>query len=261
MLAVGLQRRHEPHYIETVKRLQDGAIGDILYMRAFWNEDGVWKRPRLPGATEMEYQMRNWYYFVWLGGDHIVEQHIHNLDVINWVKNAYPVKANGQGGRQVRTGKDFGEIYDHHFVEYEYADGSRLYSQCRHIPGCMKAISEHAYGTRGRSDVSRYRIEGERTWQGEGRGPGGHVQEQLDMIDALVRGEVYNEGEYGAQATMTAILGRLATYSGKEITFEEGLNSKIKIVPERLAWDADPPTLPDEDGFYRIPVPGKTQVI
>jgi predicted dehydrogenase len=263
MLAVGLQRRHEPLYRETVERLQDGAIGDIIYMRAFWNGDGIWNRwrPRLPGSTEMEYQMRNWYYFVWLSGDHVLEQHIHNLDIINWVKGAYPVKANGQGGRQVRTGKDFGEIYDHHFVEYEYADGSRLYSQARHIPGCMKSVSEYAYGTKGQSSISRYTIEGERTWKSQKKTVGGHQQEQLDMIEALVRGDVYNEGEYGAKSTMTGILGRLATYSGKEVTFEAGLNSKLSMMPERLAWDADPPTLPGADGFYTIPVPGKAIVI
>jgi len=263
LLAVGLQRRHEPSYMETVQRLQDGAIGDILYMRAFWNGDGVWNRtrPRLPRQTEMEYQIRNWYYFVWLCGDHVLEQHIHNLDVCNWVKNAHPVKANGQGGRQVRTGKEFGEIYDHHFVEYEYADGCRLYSQARHIPGCMKSVSEHAYGTKGRSNISRYTIEGERTWKSDKKTVASHQQEQLDMIDALVRGDVYNEGEYGAISTMTGILGRLATYSGKVVTFEEGLNSKISTMPERVAWDADPPTLPDEDGFYKIPTPGKTKVV
>ena len=260
-LAVGLQRRHQPNYIETIKRLQDGAIGDILYTRAFWNGSGVWNRPRMPGATEMEYQMRNWYYFVWLCGDHVVEQHIHNLDVINWLKGAYPVKASGQGGRQVRTGKEFGEIFDHHFVEFEYADGSRLYSQCRHIKGCGRQVSEHAYGPTGYSDIHRSVIYGENAWKHKGPRVSGHQQEQLDLIDALVRGEVYNEGEYGAMSTMTSILGRLATYSGKEVTCEEGLNSKVDMMPKHLAWDGNPPTLPGEDGFYKIPVPGQTAVV
>src|SRR5687767_8014471 len=124
-IGVGLQRHHQPGYIETIKRLHDGAIGDIVAMRAYWNDAGVWVRPRQPNQTEMQYQMRNWYYFNWLSGDHINEQHIHNIDVINWVKKGYPVKAQGQGGRQVRVGKDYGEIFDHHFVEFEYADGSR----------------------------------------------------------------------------------------------------------------------------------------
>jgi predicted dehydrogenase len=123
-VGVGLQRRHEEAYKETIARLQDGIIGDIILTRVYWNGDGVWVRPRIDRYTEMEYQMRNWYYFNWLCGDHITEQHIHNLDVINWLKNGYPVEANGQGGRQVRKGKDHGQIYDHHFVEFTYADVS-----------------------------------------------------------------------------------------------------------------------------------------
>ena len=141
-VAVGLQRHHEPRYIETIKRLQDGAIGDISLGRAYWNGEGLWVRPRLANMTEMEYQLRNWYYFNWLCGDHIVEQHIHNIDVINWLKNAYPVSANGQGGREVRKGKEYGQIFDHHFVEFTYADGSKMFSQCRHIKDCWNIVAE-----------------------------------------------------------------------------------------------------------------------
>ena len=261
MLAVGLQRRHEPQYMQTIQRLQDGAIGEVLYTRVFWNSSGVWNRPRMSGATEMEYQMRNWYYFVWLCGDHIVEQHIHNLDVSNWLNGGFPVKASGMGGRQVRTGKNFGEIFDHHFVEFEYADGSRMYSQCRHIKGCPTNVSEHAYGTKGSSAISSSLIRGANSWKYPGQRVGGHAQEQLDLVDSLVKGKVYNEGHYGAMSTMTAILGRLATYSGQEISMEAALNSKVDMMPARLAWDADPPTLPGPDGFYPIPVPGQTNVL
>ena len=118
-------------------------IGDITSAQAWWNNDGVWVNPRKEGQTEMEYQMRNWYYFNWLCGDHIVEQHIHNIDVMNWFKGGYPVKAQGMGGRQVRKGKDHGEIFDHHYVEFHYADGSILNSQCRHIPGTMSKVDEY----------------------------------------------------------------------------------------------------------------------
>ncbi|MGI8634748.1 MAG: Gfo/Idh/MocA family protein, partial [Segetibacter sp.] len=134
-VVVGLQRHYQNSYKELFSRKDQ--IGDITSAQAWWNNDGVWVRPRKPGQTEMEYQMRNWYYFNWLCGDHINEQHIHNLDVINWFKEGYPVSAQGMGGRQVRKGKDHGEIFDHHYVEFTYADGSILTSHCRHIPGTM----------------------------------------------------------------------------------------------------------------------------
>src|SRR6185295_16300050 len=163
-VAVGLQRHHQPGYIETIKRLHDGAIGDIVAMRCYWNDAGVWVKPRQPGQKEMDYQMRNWYYFVWLCGDHICEQHIHNLDVINWVKKGPPVRCHGIGGRQVRTGKQYGEIFDHHAVEFEYQDGSRCFSQCQHTRGCWSSVSEHVIGTKGLCDVSGYKIMGGQSW-------------------------------------------------------------------------------------------------
>jgi len=140
-VVVGLQRHYQLIYKEWIDRIHDGAIGDIVLGRVYWNSEGVWVRARQPQWNEMEYQMHNWYYFNWLCGDHIVEQHIHNIDVGNWVKQSHPVRAQGQGGRLVRTGPDTGQIFDHHFVEFEYADGSRMLSQCRHMPGCMSARS------------------------------------------------------------------------------------------------------------------------
>jgi predicted dehydrogenase len=268
-IAVGLQRRHEPRYIETIKRLQDGAIGDINYMRAFWNGGGVWTRPRQPGQTELEYQMRNWYYFNWLCGDHITEQHIHNLDVINWLKDGYPVSAQGMGGREVRgnpandaDAKEHGEIFDHHFVEYEYADGSRLYSQCRHIRNCMNSVSEHAYGSKGSCDINRYIIDvkGGEPWRSNAKGVSGHQQEQLDLIDALSKGEIYNEAEYGAMSSMTSVLGRYATYSGKVVTMDQALNTK-STMPANISWSTDAPVKPDENGFYAAAaIPGNYRI-
>src|SRR5688572_28182638 len=137
-VVVGLQRHYQNSYRELYSR--KNLIGDITSAQAWWNNDGVWVNERKYNQTEMEYQMRNWYYFNWLCGDHSVEQHIHNLDVVNWFKGAYPVKAQGMGGRQVRKGMDHGEIYDHHYVEFHYADGSLLNSQCRHIPGTMSKV-------------------------------------------------------------------------------------------------------------------------
>jgi predicted dehydrogenase len=266
-VAVGLQRHHQKPYLETVKRLHDGAIGDIVAMRCYWNGSGVWVRPRKElqqklgrVPTEMEYQMYNWYYFVWLCGDHIVEQHIHNLDVINWVKQAHPIKAKGMGGREVRKGIDNGEIFDHHFVEFEYPDHTRLSSQCRHIEGCWEDVSEHVQGTKGLCDVSGYSIEGDNKWNYDGPQKDPYQQEHDDLFAAIRNDTPYAEtAEYGAFSTMTAIMGRMATYCGKEVTWDEALNSQLDTFPKVLGWDAATPTAPDANGRYKIAVPGRTK--
>jgi predicted dehydrogenase len=218
---------------------------------------------RKPVMTEMEYQMRNWYYFNWLCGDHIVEQHIHNIDVANWVKHGYPVRAQGQGGRQVRTGLEFGEIYDHHFVEFTYADGATLLSQCRHQENTWSSVSEHAHGALGVADVSGATIalpDGKR-WRSE-LDAGDPFQVEHDHLFAAIRADTpYNEAENGAYSTMTAILGRMATYSGRVVSWGEALASNISLAPAELDWKADPPTMPDEEGRYPIPTPGVTRVV
>ena len=154
-IGVGLQRRHQPCYLEMMDKIHNGEIGDILCQRVYWNGGGVWdpKRTRDQVKTEMEYQIWNWYYYNWLCGDHICEQHIHNLDVGCWVKQDYPVRPHGMGGRQVRIDKRYGEIFDHHAVEYYFKDGSVMISQCRHISGCWSAVSEHGHGTKGFFDL------------------------------------------------------------------------------------------------------------
>jgi predicted dehydrogenase len=266
MVAIGLQRRHDPRYIETLKKIHDGAIGDILFTRVYWNSGGLWVRPREPQQTEMEYQMRNWYYFNWICGDHIVEQHIHNLDVGNWLRGKHPVEAQGMGGRQVRTGKEYGQIFDHHFVEFTYDDGTKMYSQCRHIDGCVGEVREHAHGTKGTLDIDDGPIGGQITsadgkWRSRGKKVDNHHQEHHDMFAALRDGRVYNEGDYGAEATMTAVLGRMATYSGKIIKWDEALAKGIDLSPKSYDFAATPPVVPDADGFYPVPVPGKTEVL
>ncbi len=256
-VGVGLQRHHQKGYIETIKRIHDGAIGDVTSMRCYWNGAGVWTRKRQAGQTEMEYQMRNWYYFVWLCGDHIDEQHIHNIDVCNWVKDAHPVSAQGMGGRQVRTSKEHGEIYDHHFVEFEYSDGTRLYSQCRHIPGCWNSVSEYATGTKGSSDINRYIIRGENQFRHNGRGDKNpYQQEHDDLFNAIRNNIAFNEAEYGATSSMSSVLGRMCTYTGKKITWDNAINSQVDTMPKALDWNAEPPTTPNEDGFYDIAMPG-----
>lgn len=268
-VVAGLQRRYQSSYIETVKRIQDGAIGDIFGGQVYWNDGGVWVRPREAGQTEMEYQMRNWYYFNWLCGDHIVEQHVHNLDVANWVKGSYPVKAEGTGGRMVRTGKEHGEIFDHHSLRFTYADGTIINSECRHFPGADNRVDESFVGTKGKA----YMNSGNKgtLWAHGGRelynhnGEGNinpYQQEHNELFDAIVKGEFrYADAENTAKSTMTAIMGRYATYSGKEVGWDEALNSEVDLMPERLAWDALPKVLPDENGFYPHAVPGRTKVL
>jgi predicted dehydrogenase len=265
-VAVGLQRHHEAGYLETMRRLHDGAIGEIILGRAYWNMGYLWVRERLPEWSEMEYQMRNWYYFNWLCGDHIVEQHIHNIDVINWLMRDYPISAQGQGGREVRKGLDHGQIFDHHFVEFTYANGAKMLSQCRHTEGCWNSVSEFAHGTGGTADISGFTLfdrSGKETWKHSTPGVNGWQQEQTDLIAALRRGETPNEGDYGAMSTMTAILGRMATYSGRLITMSDAMQSVLVEAPvDSLTSMKDaPPVVPDADGRYPIPVPGVTEVL
>ena len=269
-VCVGLQRHYWTPYIETVKRLHDGMIGDIVAARAYWNGSTPWiyRRADLEKRagrklTEMEYQMRNWYYFTWICGDHILEQHIHNIDVINWVKGGYPVRAQGQGGCEVRKGLDYGEIFDHHYVEFEYADGMRLSSQCRHIKNCWNSVSEHVVGTKGTANVGNFLIHasGGTDWAYREQSKDPYQVEHDALFDAIRNNKPLNDAENGAKSTMTAILGRMATYSGQMIEWDEALNSNVNLMPEKLAWDALPKSLPDANGLYKIPVPGKTEVI
>ncbi|MBI1367068.1 MAG: twin-arginine translocation signal domain-containing protein [Planctomycetes bacterium] len=262
-VGIGLQRHHQASYIETIKRLQDGAIGDINFMRAYWDGGGVWVRPRQPGMTEMQYQVLNWYYFTWMCGDHIVEQHIHNIDVCNWLKGTHPIAAQGQGGRQVRTAKEYGQIFDHHSIEFTYADGSTMISQCRHIKDCYNSVSEHAHGSKGYCNISGAVIEpkeGEK-WRFRGSNPNPYQVEHDDLQNAIRNNLDYNEGEYGAMSTMTAIYGRMASYSGKLIRWDDAFNSKLSLAPgiDDYTWDTAAPVQPDADGFYPVPMPGSTQ--
>ena len=261
-VCVGLNMRHTQGFREVADRVRDGALGRLLYLRCYCNNAGVWVRRREADQTEMEYQMRNWYYFNWLSGDHIVEQHVHLLDLVNWMKGDYPVEANGMGGRQVRKGKDHGEIYDHHAVEYTYADGTKTFSFCRHIPGCWNHGGGYAHGSEGTANAGG----GEMSIQLKGKellsfehGEDGHQVEHDDLFAALLAGQPLNEGDYGARSTMTAILGRMATYSGKVVRWDEAFNSQMDISPQSYAWDADPPVLPAADGFYPCPIPGVTK--
>ena len=270
LVQIGLQRRHERRYMETMQRVKDGMIGHIVSARAYWNGGGVWVRPRTDQQTEMEYQMRNWYYFNWLCGDHITEQHIHNLDVINWLMDDYPVKAQGQGGRQVRTGKEFGEIYDHFFVEYTYGDNDMgndvtMLSQCRHIRKCWNHVAEYAAGSNGSVNfggATIYDAKGNQIWAYGDGGAGGHQQEHHDLFADMRSGKRPNEAEYGAKSTMTSILGRMVTYTGQPLTWDEAINADQQLadVDNYHGYSDEAPVQPNEDMTYAIPMPGTYKI-
>ena len=262
-VVVGLQRRYQKSYIELKKKIDQGAIGKIRSGQVYWNDAGVWVKKRLAGQTELEYQMRNWYYFNWLCGDHILEQHIHNIDVANWFIGDYPIHAQGMGGRQVRKGKDYGEIFDHHFVEFTYPSGAVISSQCRHIPGTMSRVDEVFQGTKGSLEIGKGEItdlEGRSQYKYPrlGQDPNPYQVEHNLLFKSIREGKVIADAENGAMSTLTAILGRMATYTGKKITLEQAMNSKLQLMPEEVTWDTLPPSLPDVNGKYAIPTPGKT---
>ncbi len=259
-VAIGLQRRHEPQYTETIQRIHDGAIGDIIAMRVYWNGDGIWYRNRQPNQSEMAFQTNNWYHFNWLSGDQICEQHIHNIDVGCWVKNAYPVECNGMGGREQRMGGDAtkSQIFDHTFCEFTFPDGTKMFSQGRHLRGGWNHVGEFAHGSKGTADPSG-EIFGENAWKFSGQRLNGHQQEQHDLIEAMMAGKVYNEGEFGAKSTFAAILGREACYSGRVLKWDELLAKGKDLAPgiDEYTLDSLPPVMPGEDGKYPVPVPGQ----
>ena len=263
-VVVGLQRHYQNSYRELYKRKDQ--IGDITSAQAWWNNDGVWVKKRQPEQTEMEYQMRNWYYFNWLCGDHITEQHIHNLDVVNWFKGGYPVRAQGMGGREVRKGKDYGEIFDHHFVEFEYADGTILNSQCRHQPKTMSRVDELLTGTKGKIHFGDAKIidhKGKVSYEFNKKTENNPYQTEHDeLFAAVAKGEYkFSDAENGAYSTMTSILGRMATYSGQVVEWDKALNSGLNLQPSVYAWDAKPPVLPNAEGYYPVAVPGVTKSV
>lgn len=263
-VGVGLQRRHQPGYQEWMKRIHDGAIGEVHTIRALWNGSSRPGKPRLEGESELEYQIRNWYYFTWLSGDHNVEQHVHNLDVANWIKgDQHPVIARGMGGREVRDQPENGQIFDHHFVEYEYADGTLLYSQARQIPNCWRSVSESAVGSLGRAalEAREFTLTGPKADTLRFRqGEDGHQLEHYPFFKAIRENLEYNEAVRGAMATMTGILGRMATYSGQEVKWEDAMASGQKLVPDDLVdFASAAPVQPDAAGRYPVAVPGVTQ--
>ena len=258
-IVAGTQRRHQNNYIETVKRLQDGAIGDILTARVYANSQGDGQITRAPELSDMEWHLRAWHTHTWLSGDLIVESHIHNLDVINWILNAHPIKATGMGGRQVRT---LGYGYDHFATEFEYANGARMFSYCRQINGCQDALSEAVTGLKGSSDCFQsIQVKGGPAWRfpkptsnfKAGRGDGGtnvgYPQEHVDLIRSIRNGQPINDAKQIAESTLTAIMGRLSAYTGQTMEWDKVLDAKLDLSPAK--YEIGPlPTPP-------VPMPGK----
>jgi predicted dehydrogenase len=267
-VGVGLQRHHQKSYLEAIPRIHDGELGDLIVLRCYWKGGMPAKTPHPRGDRgELEHQVANWYFFTWLSGDHICEQHIHNLDVCNWVMQAQPIEAEGMGGRQVRTGKEYGNIYDHHAVEFTYPGGVKMFSQCQQIPNTDGRVVEFVHGTKGQielGNVAKLQLNGkklERIAAGKGRLANAYQVELDDIFRAIRNDKPYNEAENGALSSMTAIMGRMATYTGKRVSWDAAYNSTDSITTDAETWDAKAPILPKEDGFYPVAMPGVTKLV
>jgi myo-inositol 2-dehydrogenase / D-chiro-inositol 1-dehydrogenase len=272
-VVVGLQRRHQKSYLTGIKRVHDGEVGDIVFIRTYFNMPGQGPNFDCRPATtsEMEYQMRKWGMFTWLSGDHIVEQAVHVIDIAQWLKkDEPPVKANGLGGREVRVGCGNGDIFDHHFVEYVYADGSRHYAQAKQQPGGWRHVSETVHGTKGTLTVGSgpYGMGGDADYSTPAdRGEGGEIsdnpyrQEHQNLVDAIRNGTKLNDGYHGAKSSMVAVMGRMATHSGAEVTWEQATNSKLELAPGLAEYTltSTPPLETNPKGDYPISVPGLTK--
>ena len=266
-VVVGLQRHYQKSYKIIKDRIDRGRIGEIISGQVYWNSGGVWVKPRENGQTELEYQMRNWYYFNWLCGDHIVEQHIHNIDVANWFIGATPISAQGMGGREVRKGKDHGQIFDHHFVEFTYPDGQVISSQCRHQKGCMNRVEETFQTTRGNFTINGggdgiiKNKRGRLIYQHDSSDDiNPYQQEHNELFSAIKAGDHrLDDTQRGVNATMSAIMGRMATYSGKVINWDEAFSYDHSLVPELHSFSDEPPVVPNSQGKYPTPIPGITK--
>ncbi len=264
----GFETRYHPAARDAVARIHDGWIGDVLTIEGVYNIGYLWHRGRKPEWTEMEFQMRNWYYFTWLSGDHIVEQFVHFMDLVGWVMHEQPpVSAWGYGGRAVRTEPMYGDIFDHHAAVIEYATGTKVYGFTRQQENCWNDISYRIVGSkgkliRGRGGWATFVIEGERPWQSQ---PSQKIDPEAncfrEMFAAIRNGKPINDCLSMARSTMLAILCRMATHSGQLVRWEEAFESNLVLAPDRYAWDATPPVLPGPDGAYPHPIPGKTKVL
>lgn len=251
-VVAGTQRRHERSYLDAIARLRDGAIGRPVAARCFWNMGGLWVVPPVATRSDVENQLRNWLYHAWLSGDHIVEQHVHNIDVVNWAFDAHPLRACAVGGRQARTGAEYGHIYDHFAVDFEYPDGRFALSMARQQPGSSERVEELIHGSDGvmRLAPGSAEVIGARPWHFEGQNPNPYVAEMADLMTAIRSGRRINESRQIAESTLSAIMGRMAAYSGRDITWDEAMTHELDLrPPPDLAFTAraqDPVAIPGE---------------
>jgi predicted dehydrogenase len=257
-IVAGTQQRRLHQYLEVIKRVHDGQIGEIVGGQCYWNwgEQNWHFAKRRAEWSDMEWQVRCWPYFTWLSGDHIVEQHLHNLDIINWAIGSVPVKCLGMGGRQARTGPEYGNIYDHFAVEYEYPGGVRVMSMCSQINGTTDRVSERVVGTKGSTYTTRSigYIEGENAFKYDGPRRSGTVAEHADLVKSIRDGKPVNEGRQVAESTLTVIMGRMSAYTGRELKWDWVMNkSKLDLTPPKYEMgDLPVPT---------VAIPGKTELI
>ena len=255
-IVAGTQRRHQKRYLELMKRIHDGQIGEIVAAQCYWNQGDLWVKERTATMSEMEWQCRNWLYFSWLSGDHIVEQHVHNIDVVNWVMGAMPKNVMGMGGRQVRVGPQFGNIFDHFAVRYEYESGLTMYAMATQQRGISTRVGNVIHGTKGTARVDRATasIKGEKPWTFDGEGSSGDLAMHAALVRAIRERKPINEGVRLAEATMTGVMGRMSAYTGRALKWDWVMQaSKLDLRPSR--YEMGP--LPVEP----VAMPGRTPLV
>ncbi len=260
-LLSGLMNRYVPGVQETMKRIHDGAIGDIIAIEENYLRAPYVVRGRKPGDSELEYQFWNWYHFTWLSGDDVPQSLVHNLDKSLWALNGkLPLKARGLGGRASSFGEQYGDVFDHNSVIYDFEDGTKIYAYCRTEHNCYNEVSDVILGTKGKCDLLRYRITGENNWAYEGPHGSGFVNEQKDLFNAIRTGRNL-VSDYMANSTMITVLGQMAVNSGQQLTWDQVYNSDFTFGPTEVSMDMEPPKRPGPDGNYPIAVPGETKVL
>ena len=257
-LVSGLCWRYDLGVRETIKRIQDGAIGDIVAIQENYLTGTLWHRGRKDNWTDMEYQCRNWLYYTWLSGDHNVEQHIHSLDKGLWLNgDEAPVAAYGLGGRQVRTGEQWGNIYDHHAVCYEFPNEKRVFAYTRQQDGCFNEVDDIVLGTKGQARVLNFNIQGDMKWSYNGPNPSMYDVEHKELFEAIRGGKLINNGDYMTNSTLMAIMGRMACYTGQRITWDQALNSQEALVPAKYEF-GPVEGIPNND---KVAMPGQTKFV